>query len=326
MAGTIPLSMTQQFNEFGEPLSGGLLSIYVAGTVSTPQDAFQDYALTTAMPHPMTLDAAGRIPQFFLADGFVKVRLTDAQGVVQLSADYVLVIGPPTVEDEEPSESGTGLIEMGDMICRYGTGARTGFVRCNNNTIGSTLSGATERANTDCNDLYEYLWATDATLPVIGGRGATAADDWAADKPITLPDWRGYALGGIDDMGGGFSGRLNATYFPNPTVLGSASGSIAAILEAGNLPPQTPAGTVGLTIGAVTLVFDPPSNFNGLIMYGDATGTQSGGGSFDNANGTITLNQAASSATFTGTAFAGQVSTPFPTFGPRKNCTIYIKL
>jgi hypothetical protein len=46
MAGTIPLSMTQQFDVYGQPLSGGQLYIIQAGTVSTPQDAFADTGLT----------------------------------------------------------------------------------------------------------------------------------------------------------------------------------------------------------------------------------------------------------------------------------------
>ena len=94
MSGTIPLSMTQQFDEFGQPLSGGQLFIIQAGTVSTPQNPYQDAGLTLLLPNPITLDAAGRIPQFFLADGYIKVRLTDKNGVVQLAADGILVIGP----------------------------------------------------------------------------------------------------------------------------------------------------------------------------------------------------------------------------------------
>ena len=68
MAGTIPISMTQQFDIFGKPLAGGQLYIIQSGTVSTPQDAFQDTGLTILQPYPMTLDAGGRVPQFFLAD------------------------------------------------------------------------------------------------------------------------------------------------------------------------------------------------------------------------------------------------------------------
>ncbi len=50
--------------------------------------------LTLALPNPMTCDAAGRLPQFFFADGQIKVRLTDKNGVTQIVADNILVIWP----------------------------------------------------------------------------------------------------------------------------------------------------------------------------------------------------------------------------------------
>ena len=90
MAGTIPLSMTQQLDEFGAPLAGGHLYLIQAGTVSTPQNAYQDSALTLAWPNPIILDAAGRLPQFFLADGSIKIRLTDVNGNEKLIADGLL--------------------------------------------------------------------------------------------------------------------------------------------------------------------------------------------------------------------------------------------
>jgi hypothetical protein len=59
MPGTIPLSMTQQFDVYGQPLAGAKLYLIQAGTVSTPQNGFQDLDLTIPLPNPITLDAAG---------------------------------------------------------------------------------------------------------------------------------------------------------------------------------------------------------------------------------------------------------------------------
>jgi hypothetical protein len=75
MAGTIPLSLSQQFDSLGHPLSGCKLYTIQAGTTSTPQSAYQDSALTLPLPNPQTCDSAGRLPQFFLADGSIKIRL-----------------------------------------------------------------------------------------------------------------------------------------------------------------------------------------------------------------------------------------------------------
>lgn len=72
--------------------------------------------------------------------------------------------------------------------------APSGWVRLNGGTIGNAGSGASERANADAHDLYVLLWNEfDNTLcPVVGGRGASAENDWAANKKLTLPDDRGY--------------------------------------------------------------------------------------------------------------------------------------
>src|SRR5258706_13488136 len=93
MAGSISLSLSQQFDSQGRPLSGGKLYFFVTGT-STPQNAFQDTALTLPHPNPLTLDSSGRIPAFYLADGTVKIRLTDIGGVPVIAYDGLLVVWP----------------------------------------------------------------------------------------------------------------------------------------------------------------------------------------------------------------------------------------
>ena len=93
MAGSIQLSGSQQFDSEGVPLSGGLLYFFQSGT-TTPQNAFQDTSLTIPYTNPIELDAAGRVPFFYLDDGSIKIRLTDSTGVVQVAADGILVIGP----------------------------------------------------------------------------------------------------------------------------------------------------------------------------------------------------------------------------------------
>jgi hypothetical protein len=50
-AGTISgISMTQQLDQYGKPLSGGLLYLIQAGTTSTPQNCYKDTALTLPWP------------------------------------------------------------------------------------------------------------------------------------------------------------------------------------------------------------------------------------------------------------------------------------
>lgn len=238
-AGTIPLSMSQQFDSLGRPLNGGLLYFFAAGT-TTPQSAYQDTALTIPHPNPITLDSAGRVPIFYLADGSIKIRLTSSAGVTQIAADNILVIGASSGGGGGGSVDATTILATGDLKVKYGTGALTGFVRANGRTIGSATSGASERANADCQDLFEYLWTSDANLTVSTGRGASANADWVANKTITLPDWRGRALAGLDDMGNSAAGRLTATYFGTAaTVLGAAGGSESHTLTTAEIPSHT---------------------------------------------------------------------------------------
>jgi microcystin-dependent protein len=235
MAGSISLSLSQQFDELGAPLNGGLLQFYAAGT-TTPQSAYQDVALTIPHTNPIVLDAAGRVPAFYLADGQIKIRLSNSAGVVQVAADNLLVIGASSGTATPPSVDATTVLATGDIKVRYATGALSGFVRSNGRTIGSASSGASERANADCEDLFVHLWTEDANLSVSTGRGASAAADWAANKTIALPDYRGRALVALDDMGNSAAGRLTSTYFGTAaTALGAAGGSESHTLTTAQL-------------------------------------------------------------------------------------------
>lgn len=312
-AGTISLSLSQQFDATGRPLIGCKLYTYAAGT-NTPQNAYQDAGLTIPWPWPLECDASGRLPQFFLADGSIKVRLTDVNaGYVAIAADNLLVIGPSSGSGGGGAVDATTVLATGDMKWKYGTGPLSGFVRANGRTIGAAGSGATERANSDCQPLFEYLWNTDANLTVSGGRGASANADWLANKTITLPDARGRVVAGLDDMGSTASGRLTSTYFGGtPTTLGATGGAQSRTLLLANLPPYTPSGSVSTSISHEAYIF-AASNI----------GISSGPFNFivgNNYGGTITA-----TSSFSGNPQGG-TSTPFSIVPHTIVSTIYLKL
>ena len=327
-AGTIPLSGTQRFDMYGNPLNGGALYIIAAGTVSTPQDAFADVGLTIKMPYPMSLDASGSIPFFFLDNSInagVKIRLQDKSGVVQLASDFVLIIGPSGgTGGGGTTVDPTTLIQTGNMIMRYGVGVLTGYVRMNGLSIGSITSGATmpEGAAAGLQNLFLYLWNTDSFLQLyIGGttptaRGASAAADWGANKSIAVPDWRGYVPGGLDDMGNSDSGILGG-YFANATRLGAAGGAPSFQITDAQLPPYTPTGTVGASTAHITnhQSVGQFTSGSGLTFYGP----------FANQGDTPTTAPVDAPA-FTGTAVPGRAQSPFGIISPRKLCTFYLKI
>lgn len=317
-AGTVPgFSLAQQQDSNGTPLIGCKLYTIQAGTTSTPQSGYQDAALTIPLPNPIICDAFGRLPQIFLADGSIKLRLEKSNGVQVFAADGILVVGASSGGGGGSPVDATTILATGDVKVRYGTGILSGFVRANGRTIGSATSGATERANADCQILFQYLWDTDANLVVSTGRGASSAADWAANKTIALPDGRGRVLAGLDDMGNSAAGRLTATYFGTAaTVLGAAGGAESKTLLTANLPPYTPAGTnsaVQLSWKAVL------SSYQGGAASGVAQALDGGNPS---GNAVITTSV---TPTFTGTAQGG-TSTPVAIMPPTILATIYLKL
>jgi microcystin-dependent protein len=220
MAGTLfGLGMSQHVDLNGKPAVGWLLYIYAANS-STPVDTYQDTGLTVKLPWPIAADANGMMPPFWLPDGSYRARGTNSTGsIIYFDIPDIQSIGPSTGVAPSGGVDPNAIFQTGDLIWVDFNGTRTGWVRDNGRTIGSATSGASERANADCSALFQFLWNTfaDSICPVLGGRGGSAATDWAANKQITLPDKRGYVPGGLDDMGNTAAGRLSSA----PLVLGS---------------------------------------------------------------------------------------------------------
>jgi hypothetical protein len=96
----------------------------------------------------------------------------------------------------------------GDAKLTLKNSADVGWVLCNDGTIGDATSGATTRANADCQALFYLLWnnISNSWCPVVGGRGGSAAADWGTHKQITLLQTLGRSLA-ISGAGAGLSNR-----------------------------------------------------------------------------------------------------------------------
>lgn len=258
----------------------GRLFFYAANT-STPQNAYKDTALLIPHPRPIVLDANGRCPSFYLADGSVRARLENSSGVPQFDEANLLVIGPSSGGGGGGSSvDATTIFQTGDTLWLDQQGTRSGWVRDNGKTIGSVISGATERASADTQALFLFLWGaySDTICPVGGGRGATAAADWAANKQIALPDKRGYVPGGLDDMGSTAAARFTGVpvVSGNVTTAGSTLGEARNTLTVAAMPSHTHAPTLNGS--------NPYTGLQGLILGTTTTSYTSPGGQGGPAN------------------------------------------
>lgn len=258
MAGLAPISLQQFINPTtGLPYSGARAAFYEASTL-TPITVYQDYGLDTAHSNPVRADSQGRFPAIFIDEEveFYRLRLTTSSGAVlplgengEYDISILPVIGPGGSGGSVTIEGGD--LDTGDIIFSPKTGARTNFVRLNGRTIGSAGSGASERANADTEDLYSFYWSTfsDTLAPVTGGRGISAAADFAANKPLQLLNGRNAAMFGLSDMGNSSSGAFTSLTFTvgDETTAGSILGAATRTLVEANLPAITPAGTVALS-------------------------------------------------------------------------------
>lgn len=234
--GIVPLSGTQQFDKDASPpayLTGGQLYVYQAGT-TTPATVYSDFALTTPLSVPITLNTAGRIPPIYGADGSVRLRLLSSASVLQFDDDNVALV-TAAVSTTPISVTPQQLWSTGDVKTRYDDQPADGYVRANGRTIGSATSGASERANADCEALFKFLWGF-SNISVVAGKGGSAAADWSSNKQLTLPDMAGRLIGARDDLGAGARSRITAATITGPTVIGAAGGAETVTLDGGMIP------------------------------------------------------------------------------------------
>ena len=218
----------------------------------------------------------------------------------------------------------------GAMLQYLGTTAPTGWVRGNGRTIGNASSSATERANADTEDLFSFLWDNfaNAQCAVSTGRGASAAADYAANKTIALPDLRGRAFFGLDDMGASAASRLG-TVVTSQTTNGASGGTETVALSSGELASHTHdlgnhTHSVTGNTGSHTHTFTTASNGAHTHTIGTAAGTSFGGASplLTTPNGTTQANGTTSSEgahTHTGTTDGNTASISLTSAAPSSN-------
>lgn len=283
-----PNAVQQYFGNDGAPLVGGKLFLYAAGTGATPkQPGFTDATGNTQLPDPIILNARGEVAP----------SATGASCGLWLDPTlaYKMVLAPPTDTDPPTNsywtvdnivsanaavlaalaayEATLAGIPIGGLLAYGGTTAPAGWLFCYGQQISRTI--------------YAALFAAIGTSFGAGDASTT----------FNLPDLRGRAPVGKDDMGGSAADRVtNAVSGISGTTLGAAGGDQNAQVD-----------TLTATSTAVSGVSDPGHTHHGSVSdtFVQFLGT---GGNVTIPSGTEELGGAINDA-FTNVAVSTTVTT-----------------
>ena len=338
-AGTTPLALAVQVDNQGNFVPGCLLYFYVAGTVATPQQVYQDFGLSQSAPNPLKCTTGSRVPQHWLVDGLTHIRLTDASGVVIIDTT-MQVLGPSGGGGGGGggTTDPTGVASTGDVKMRLSGETLLGWVVLNGQTVGSASSGATQRANADTQNLFVYLWQNciDTHCPVLGGRGASAIADFNANKQISLPDMRSQSFVGRDCMGATCAGILLASNITsggtdNADTAGAGGGKANQAITLSTLPSLTLPVSVSASGNTNNGAAYPATVTSGVWAASSAQVINYGGGSaqtFPVPAQTVGVSVPSVGVTVSGsgTATLAGGGKALPMMGPFQLGTWYIKL
>lgn len=211
------------FDLNGDPLIGGLLYTYAAGT-STPLATYTTRAGNIANANPVVLDANGEADVWTTPGAEYKFELRSSAGVLQWTVDNV----------PSPTDSGQ-LIELpdgsvGSPGLTFVSDPDTGIYRVGTNDAALTAGGVKAFEWTSIGATLPLPTALSSTLSVTGL--ATLADGLVVSAPATS-DRNGASITGngtgVGVFGqGGSSGAYGGTFFGtanNAGVAGTGNGT-----------------------------------------------------------------------------------------------------
>lgn len=111
------LSPTPQltlFDSNGDPLSGGLLYVYSAGT-STPVNTYTTSALTTANAQPVVADSAGRVVVYLVPGQSYKYICKNSADVTQWTQDNIAAT-PTSAANQDVTGTAGEALSAGNVV------------------------------------------------------------------------------------------------------------------------------------------------------------------------------------------------------------------
>lgn len=184
----------QFFDNNGDPLTGGKLYTYAAGT-TTPQATYTTSAGSTAWSNPIVLDAAGRVPssgEIWLTEGAsYKFVLKDADDV--LIATYDNLSGVGDFSTVLADLANTSNVAKGDALVGFKQSNSQGVL---SGAVGRTVHqklqeivsvldfGADPTGVSDCAGAFDSAMAA---LSTNGGVVYLPAGTYAVERQIVVP-------------------------------------------------------------------------------------------------------------------------------------------
>lgn len=157
-----------------------------------------------------------------------------------------------------------GGFPVGTVAATLAASAPAGWLLLDGKTLGDAGSSA-DHADAGYEALFVLLYDSMANseAPVSGGRGASAAADWAAGKRIALPDLRGRAPIG-SGSGAGLTARTH----------GGSGGAESHVLTTGQIPSHSHGGTTQATQGSDNVITSETATSGTGAVVGQGTGGQ----------------------------------------------------
>jgi hypothetical protein len=235
-ASQLPPARSVFYDANGNPLSGGLVHTYVAGT-TTPAATWQDIAEATPNSNPVVLDAAGSCLLF--GNGSYSFAVTDSAGN-SIPAYSGLTYSAPTVSSAMQPVVNAASTSAGLTAIGANGGTIVSGTYVNGSMTGVTVSGGTVMAAVLSNNTITGGTITGLTTPLplaSGGTGVAAGVfirgqfanlkiSVASNSTVVVT---ADAVGMVSAAGTIFAGAVSATISTASTGLnGLDTGTIAA--------------------------------------------------------------------------------------------------